>query len=37
MKIFVIHYKKLINNYWTKVLDCDKPSNTSLCENGCYW
>ena len=28
---------KLINNYWTKVLDCDKPSNTSLCENGCYW
>ena len=29
--------KKLMNNYWTNVLDVDKPANIKLCENGCYW
>jgi hypothetical protein len=29
--------KKLMNNYWTTVLDVDKPANIKLCENGCYW
>jgi hypothetical protein len=29
--------KKLMNNYWTNVLDVDKPANIKLCEDGCYW
>lgn len=29
--------KSLMNNYWTTVLDVDKPANIKLCENGCYW
>ena len=32
---------KFINNKWTHVLECDKPttllSNPNMCENGCYW
>ena len=27
----------LINNYWMKPLDSDKPSNPNLCEGNCYW
>jgi hypothetical protein len=29
--------KKLMNSYWTIVLDVDKPANIKLCEDGCYW
>ena len=29
--------KKLMNSYWTTVLDADKPANIKLCEDGCYW
>ena len=32
---------KLFNNYWTNVLESDKPkslnNNPKLCENSCYW
>jgi len=27
----------LRNEYWTRPIDSDKPSNIEFCENGCYW
>jgi hypothetical protein len=29
--------KSLVNNYWTRPVEEDRPKNITTCEGGCYW